>query len=61
MLLLMVTGGLAMLQASRIYGGTREIADNWLVSVQTLGEIRALANGVRRATLRSVLESEASA
>ncbi|HDR8934421.1 TPA: MCP four helix bundle domain-containing protein, partial [Burkholderia vietnamiensis] len=61
LLLLMVTGGLAMLQASRIYGGTREIADNWLVSVQTLGEIRALANGVRRATLRSVLESEASA
>ncbi|HDR9021722.1 TPA: MCP four helix bundle domain-containing protein [Burkholderia vietnamiensis] len=61
LLLLMVTGGLAMLQASRIYEGTREIADNWLVSVQTLGEIRALANGVRRATLRSVLESEASA
>ncbi|HDR9153368.1 TPA: MCP four helix bundle domain-containing protein, partial [Burkholderia vietnamiensis] len=61
LLLLMVTGGLAALQASRIYEGTREIADNWLVSVQTLGEIRALANGVRRASLRSVLESEASA
>ncbi|MBW9102320.1 methyl-accepting chemotaxis protein [Paraburkholderia phenoliruptrix] len=61
LLLLMMTGGLAMLQASRIYAGTEEIADNWLASVQTLGEIRALANGVRRASLRSVMESEATA
>ncbi|OXI34755.1 methyl-accepting chemotaxis protein [Burkholderia sp. AU16741] len=61
LLLLMMTGGLAMLQASRIYAGTQDIADNWLSSVQKLGEIRALANGVRRASLRSVMESEATA
>jgi len=61
LLLLMMTGGLAMLQSSRIYGGTQDIAGNWLPSVQTLGEIRALANGVRRASLRSILESDAAA
>ncbi|MCA7955805.1 methyl-accepting chemotaxis protein [Burkholderia seminalis] len=61
LLLLMMTGGLAMLQASRIYAGTQEISDNWLSSVQKLGEIRALANGVRRASLRSVMESEPAA
>lgn len=61
LLLLLMTGGLAMLQASRIYGGTREIAGNWLPSVQTLGDIRALANGVRRASLRSIMESDVTA
>jgi len=61
LLLLLMTGGLAMLQTSKIYGGTQDIAGNWLPSVQTLGEIRALANGVRRASLRSVLESDAAA
>ncbi|MDP9651872.1 MCP four helix bundle domain-containing protein [Paraburkholderia caledonica] len=61
LLLLLMTGGLAMLQSSRIYGGTQDIAGNRLPGVQTLGEIRALANGVRRASLRSVLESDAAA
>ncbi|MDP9651419.1 methyl-accepting chemotaxis protein [Paraburkholderia caledonica] len=61
LLLLLMTGGLAMLQTSKIYGGTQDIAGNRLPSVQTLGEIRALANGVRRASLRSVLESDAAA
>ena len=55
-ILLSLIGGLAVLQVSRVYGGTRDIAENWLPSVQSLGEARALANGVRRATLRSVLE-----
>lgn len=59
LLLLLLTGGLAVLQVSRIYGGTQDIAENWLPSVQSLGEIRALANGVRRASLRSILESDA--
>ncbi|MGY6162063.1 methyl-accepting chemotaxis protein [Paraburkholderia strydomiana] len=58
LLLLLLTGGLAVLQVSRIYGGTQDIAENWLPSVQSLGEIRALANGVRRASLRSILESD---
>jgi methyl-accepting chemotaxis protein len=57
--LLFMISGLAILQVSRVYEGTRDIADNWLPGVQSLGEARALANSVRRATLRSVLEPNA--
>lgn len=48
----------ALYQASRIYGSTEDLADNWLPSVAALGNVRALANSVRRASLRSVLEIE---
>ena len=57
LLLLCFMGATAYFQASKIYGGTEEIADNWLPSVQTLGDMRAQANTIRRASLRSVLES----
>jgi len=33
LILLLATGGLAVLQASKIYAGTREVAGNWLPSV----------------------------
>jgi len=57
-LLLMCSMGVAAhFQASRIYDGTEEIAENWLPSVQTLGDARAQANNARRASLRSVLEA----
>lgn len=58
LVLLCLVGVMAVFQASRIYDGTKEIADTWLPSVQVLGEIRVLTNRVRRASLRSVLESE---
>ena len=57
LLLLCCMGAAAYFQAARIYGGTEQIADNWLPSVESLGNIRALANSVRRASLRSVLET----
>lgn len=57
LLLLCFMGAAAYFQASKIYGGTEQIADNWLPSVQTLGDMRAQANVIRRASLRSVLES----
>ncbi|WP_114812980.1 methyl-accepting chemotaxis protein [Paraburkholderia kururiensis] len=58
--LLLAMGGVASLQVSNVYRGTQALAEDWLPSVQTLGDIRAAANGVRRATLRSLLESEAA-
>jgi methyl-accepting chemotaxis protein len=58
--LLFLIGGLAVLQVSRVYGGTVDLADNWLPSVQSLGDVRNLANEVRRTTLRVVLESDAN-
>lgn len=58
LLLLSLVGAMAVFQASRIYDGTEKIADNRLPSVQVLGDIRALANDVRRASLGSVMETE---
>ena len=49
------TGGF---QASRIYKQTEDIAEGWLPAVQVLGEVRASAGGVRRATLSSMMEAE---
>lgn len=57
-LVAVVTCGLAMLQAPRIYEVT--FVGKRLVSVQTLAETRASAHGVRRAALGSVREGEAS-
>lgn len=58
LLLLCCIGAAGIYEASRIYEGTEQIADNWLPSVEILGSIRASANGVRRASLRSVLVAE---
>ncbi|WP_063750887.1 methyl-accepting chemotaxis protein [Paraburkholderia nodosa] len=62
LVLLCMTGAFATYQASRIYeNGTKTIADQWLPAVQTLGDIRAYANGVRRTSLRLAMEPDASA
>ena len=45
LLLLCSMGAASHFQASRIYDGTEEIAENWLPSVQALGDARA---GVHR-------------
>jgi len=55
LILLCIVGGMAVFQASRIYGGTRDLADNWLPSVQTLGTAQVAANAARRATLATLL------
>ncbi|ODP31655.1 methyl-accepting chemotaxis protein [Pandoraea sp. ISTKB] len=58
LILLCIVGGMAVFQASRIYGGTRDLADNWLPSVQTLGTAQAAANATRRATLALLLSTD---
>src|SRR5580698_6908042 len=49
--LLCLVGALGLVQASRIYDGTQDLATNLLPSVQRLGDIRALASETRQASL----------
>ncbi|MCR1768977.1 HAMP domain-containing protein [Burkholderia glumae] len=49
--LLCMVGALALIQASRIHDNTTDLAANWLPSVQTLGDVRAYANTVRRSSI----------
>ncbi|PVX76301.1 methyl-accepting chemotaxis protein [Paraburkholderia unamae] len=58
--LLAAIGGIGLLQASRIFDGTRAIGENWLPSVETLGNLRNLAQDVRRTSLRMLVSNDAS-
>ncbi len=60
LLLLGAVGGIGLLQASRIFDGTQEIATDWLPSVETLGNMRNQAQDVRRTSLRMLIASDAS-
>lgn len=59
LLLLCAVGGIGLIEASRIFDGTREIADDWLPSIETLGNIRSKADDVRRLSLRELLTTNA--
>ncbi|WP_144141362.1 methyl-accepting chemotaxis protein [Paraburkholderia sp. BCC1884] len=59
LLLLCAVGGIGLIEASRIFDGTREIADNWLPSIESLGNIRTQADDVRRLSLRELLTTDA--
>ncbi len=50
LVLLCLVGALALIQASRIHDNTTDLGSNWLPSVQTLGDVRAYANAVRRSS-----------
>jgi methyl-accepting chemotaxis protein len=56
LVLICVVGAFAAHEASRINDGTVAMADDWLPSVQSLGEIQAATDSVRRSTLRSVFQ-----
>jgi hypothetical protein len=51
LVLLCLVGALGLVQASRIYDGTQDLATNLLPSVQRLGNIQALASETRQASL----------
>jgi len=59
LILLCASGGTGLLQASHIYDGTREIGDDWLPSIETLGQLRSHADDVRRLLLRGLLSADA--
>ncbi|MEA3117836.1 MAG: hypothetical protein QOI13_1106 [Paraburkholderia sp.] len=56
--LLCLVGGFSVHEASFINGSTVDIADNWLPKVQSLGDMRAEVNTVRRTELRLLIEAE---
>ncbi|MFM0267083.1 MCP four helix bundle domain-containing protein [Paraburkholderia sediminicola] len=58
--LLCLVGAPGLVQASRIYDGTQALATDLLPSVQRLGDIRALADEVRQASLSYLIATSAS-
>jgi methyl-accepting chemotaxis protein len=58
--LLCLVGALGLAQASRIYDGTQELATDLLPSVQRLGDIRALADEVRQASLSYLIATSSA-
>ncbi|HTI18471.1 MAG TPA: methyl-accepting chemotaxis protein, partial [Trinickia sp.] len=59
--LICLVGGFAISQASRINDRTVDIADTWLAKVQSLSDMRADVNTVRRTELRLLIESDPKA
>ena len=59
LVLLCAVSGLAAWQMGSVNGQARELGDNWLPSVQALGELRGIANAARRSSLQHVLEDSA--
>ncbi|MBO9680668.1 MAG: MCP four helix bundle domain-containing protein, partial [Acidovorax sp.] len=59
-LLTALLGVLAVLQLSHINDNTRDIATNWLPSVQVLGDMRATANRLRVSEVGMTLSTENS-
>jgi len=55
-LIICALGALALWQIDQVYKGTQDLADNRLPSMQMLREISTSANGVRRVSLREMLE-----
>jgi len=60
LLFLCLVGALGLVQASRIYDGTQDLATNLLPSVQRLGNIRALASETRQASLGYLIATSPS-
>ncbi|EIF34918.1 methyl-accepting chemotaxis protein [Burkholderia sp. Ch1-1] len=56
--LLLTTGALGLYQMHQVFGGTLELADNWLPSVQSLGSLQNTANDIHRLSLDMVLEED---
>ena len=59
LILLCAIAGAGAYQTAKIHANVVDLADNWLPSVQALGDLRAVANGVRRTSLRHLLEKTA--
>jgi CHASE3 domain sensor protein len=58
-LLTIAVGGFALVELSTMNARARDLAENWLPSVKTLGEIRTVANQLRRQEADHVLSMDA--
>ena len=56
--LMLASGGTSLRQASRINASTVDLAENWLPSINLLGDLKEQANLVRRAEFRHLLEDK---
>jgi len=56
--LMLASGATSLRQASRINASTVDLADNWLPSINLLGDLKEQANLVRRAEFRHMLEAK---
>ncbi|MDD0837461.1 methyl-accepting chemotaxis protein [Curvibacter sp. HBC61] len=56
LLLMTLSGAISLRQASHINDSTVDLADNWLPSVNLLGDLKERVNLVRRAEFRHLLE-----
>src|SRR5574343_242742 len=57
--LLCAVAALGAWQLRTVNGQARDLGDNWLPSLQALGELRAIANAARRSSIQHVLEDSA--
>ncbi|WP_304622802.1 methyl-accepting chemotaxis protein [Roseateles cellulosilyticus] len=55
LLLLSAVAGFGMYQTSNINNNVLDLSDNWVPSIKTLGDLRARANRLRRATINHLL------
>jgi len=56
--LMLASGAASLWQASRINASTVDLAENWLPSINLLGDLKEQANLVRRAEFRHMLEDK---
>ena len=56
--LMLASGATSLRQASRINASTVDLAENWLPSINLLGDLKEQANLVRRAEFRHMLEDK---
>ncbi|WP_280191839.1 methyl-accepting chemotaxis protein [Delftia sp. PS-11] len=59
LVLMLASGASSLMQASRINASTVDLADNWLPSINLLGDLKEQLNLVRRAEFRHMLEETA--
>ena len=59
--LVLATGGVALVKMHQMNGSAQDLGDNWLPSVQVLSRIESAINTERRALMRHILESDHAA
>ena len=58
---LCAVAGFGALQTAKVNDNVIDMGDNWTASIQLLGDMRGVANDVRRTSLRHVLEADPEA
>ncbi|MEM5313342.1 hypothetical protein [Paraburkholderia sp. JHI869] len=54
-------GGISLWQIGEVYQSAADLADNWLPSIEGLGDVRGAVSNVQRLSLLVILESSPAA